>query len=153
MPALQTGMSKLNASFGPDEIGKFAAANARSFAPGGKIEAGLLTPPGTVLHRALGTYLDTLPGAFHETLRGILHYALNAEPPIPVTFAWAPGYDFELNIWQAPDAPETRGGIVRRQKIWDSRAADLVEGWPRLGLRFRRRFCGAASADVRGSGA
>ena len=42
---------------------------------------------------------------------------------------------------------------VRRQKFWDSRAADLVEGWPRLGLRFRRRFCGAASADVRGSGA
>ena len=41
---------------------------------------------------------------------------------------------------------------VRRQKFWDSRAADLVEGWPRLGLRFRRRFCGAASADVRGSG-
>ena len=40
---------------------------------------------------------------------------------------------------------------VRRQKFWDSRAADLVEGWPRLGLRFRRRFCGAASADVRGS--
>ena len=45
------------------------------------------------------------------------------------------------------------GVIVRRQKFWDSRAADLVEGWPRLGLRFRRRFCGAASADVRGSGA
>ena len=43
--------------------------------------------------------------------------------------------------------------FVRRQKFWDSRAADLVEGWPRLGLRFRRRFCGAASADVRGSGA
>lgn len=112
MPALQTALTKLNASFGPDEIGKFAAANAGSFAPGGKIEAALLTPPGTVLHRALGTYLDTLPGAFHETLRGILHYALSAEPPIPVTFAWAPGYDFELNIWQAPDAPETRGGIT-----------------------------------------
>lgn len=30
MPALQTAMSKLNASFGPDEIGKFAAANGRS---------------------------------------------------------------------------------------------------------------------------
>ena len=46
-----------------------------------------------------------------------------------------------------------RALAVRRQKFWDSRAADLVEGWPRLGLRFRRRFCGAASADVRGSGA
>lgn len=48
---------------------------------------------------------------------------------------------------------ERQDSFVRRQKFWDSRAADLVEGWPRLGLRFRRRFCGAASADVRGSGA
>ncbi|WP_156378361.1 MULTISPECIES: hypothetical protein [unclassified Phenylobacterium] len=112
MPALQTAMSKLNASFCPGEIEKFAASNAAAFASGGKIDADLLTPPGTVLHRALDAYLDTLPGAFHETLRGILHYALSAQPPIPVTFAWAPGYDFELNIWQAPDAAETRGGVT-----------------------------------------
>lgn len=111
MPALQTAMSKLNASFGPGEIDKFAA-NAAAFAPGAKIDAGLLAPAGTVLHRALGTYLDTLPGSFHETLRGIVYYALTAKPPIPVTFAWAPGYDFELNVWQAPDAAETRGGVT-----------------------------------------
>ena len=111
MPALQTAMSKLNTSFTPGEIDKFAA-NAEAFAPGKKIDPGLLAPAGTVLHRALGTYLDTLPGSFHETLRGIVYYALKATPPIPVTFAWAPGYDFELNVWQAPDTAETRGGVT-----------------------------------------
>ena len=40
---------------------------------------------------------------------------------------------------------------VRRQKFWDSGALDLAEDWARLGLISRRRFCGAASADVRGS--
>lgn len=40
---------------------------------------------------------------------------------------------------------------VRRQKFWDRRALDLEEDWPRLGLVSRRRSCGAASADVRGS--
>jgi len=42
---------------------------------------------------------------------------------------------------------------VRRQKFWDSAGVDLAESWPCLGLIFRRRFCGAASADVGGSGA
>ncbi|WP_426039915.1 hypothetical protein, partial [Brevundimonas sp. DC300-4] len=43
-----------------------------------------------------------------------------------------------------------QGMIVRRQMFWDSRGADLVESWPCLGSIFRRRFCGAASADVGG---
>ena len=54
MPALQTAMSKLNTSFASGEIDKFAA-NAEAFAPGKKIDPGLLATPGTVLHRALGT--------------------------------------------------------------------------------------------------
>jgi hypothetical protein len=37
---------------------------------------------------------------------------------------------------------------VRRQNFWDRRVSDLAESWPHLGLIFRRRFCGAASADV-----
>jgi transposase len=37
---------------------------------------------------------------------------------------------------------------VRRQNFWYRRVADLAESWPHLGLIFRRRFCGAASADV-----
>ena len=41
--------------------------------------------------------------------------------------------------------------IVRRQNIWDSWGPDLKESWPHLGLIFRRRFFGVASADVRWS--
>ena len=41
---------------------------------------------------------------------------------------------------------------VRRQDIWDRWGPDLAEDWPHLGLIFRRRFCGVASADVRWSG-
>ncbi len=45
----------------------------------------------------------------------------------------------------------TTAGTVRRQNIWDSWGPDLKESWPHLGLIFRLRFFGVASADVRWS--
>ena len=38
---------------------------------------------------------------------------------------------------------------VRRQNIWRKVGRGLAERWPRLGVDFRRRACGAASGDVR----
>ena len=40
---------------------------------------------------------------------------------------------------------------VRRQNIWHRSRYKLAEGGPRLGLDFRRRAYGVASADVRWS--
>ena len=40
-------------------------------------------------------------------------------------------------------------GCVRRQNIWHNSRHRLAECEPRLGLMFRRRACGVASADVR----
>ena len=103
MPALESVLSDLNVAFSRERI-KALAARAADFAPGSDpIKAGHLTEEGTVLHRALDGYIGSLPGAFH---------VLTADPPIPVTFAWAPGYDFELTVWHVPDAPTTRGGIT-----------------------------------------
>ena len=38
---------------------------------------------------------------------------------------------------------------VRRQNIWHNSRRRIAECGPRLGLMFRRRACGVASADVR----
>lgn len=112
MPALESVLSDLNVAFSRERI-QDLAKRAADFAPGSDpIKAGHLTPEGTVLHRALDGYIRELPGAFHVTVRSLMHYALTADPPIPVTFAWAPGYDFELTVWHAPDAPTTRGGVT-----------------------------------------
>ncbi|MFM9978700.1 MAG: hypothetical protein ACKVOP_11730, partial [Sphingomonadaceae bacterium] len=42
-------------------------------------------------------------------------------------------------------------GVVRRQNIWHNSRRKLAECGPRLGLGFRRRACGVASADARWS--
>ncbi|WP_257730373.1 thiamine pyrophosphate-binding protein [Aurantiacibacter atlanticus] len=43
---------------------------------------------------------------------------------------------------------QNRSG-VRRQNIWHNSRRRIAECGPRLGLMFRRRACGVASADVR----
>ena len=52
------------------------------------------------------------PGGISEALRATIHYALGTTPPTLITFAWAPSYDYEIDIWQAPDTETTKGGIT-----------------------------------------
>ena len=42
----------------------------------------------------------------------IVHSALDRNPRLPVTFAWAPGYDFELLISEARTYKGSFGGII-----------------------------------------
>ena len=57
-------------------------------------------------------YFAHMPGAIHESLRSVIHHALSTNPPTQITFAWAPAYDWELTVWQAPDTRHTKGGIT-----------------------------------------
>ena len=112
MPMYQTLLSRLNAEFSEDRIDRFQKEKADRFAPGRRIEADLMCEPGTPLHRAFEAYLTTMPGAVHEALRATIAQALSTSPPTPIAFAWAPGYDFEITVWQAPDSRLTKGGIT-----------------------------------------
>ena len=112
MPMLQTFSLRLNNEFHPDRIEEFAAARAQHFAAGKHLDLSFLEKDGTPLHRAWQSYIAKLPGSFSEALRAVIHYALSTKPPTPINFSWAPGYDYELNMWQAPDTKLTRGGIT-----------------------------------------
>ncbi len=111
MPMYQALLGELNTRFGDDKVDGLVR-QSDMFAPGKPVDAGLLAEPGTPLHRALKSFLGRMPGSFHETLNGVIRHALSTEPPTKVTFAWAPGYDYELSLWQAPDTKLTRGGIT-----------------------------------------
>ena len=52
---------------------------------------------------------------------------------------------------RAPRPSMRREGGVRRQDIWRRWRCKLAESGPRLWVDVRRRACGAASADIRGS--
>ncbi len=111
MPMLQAFVGELNSRFTKDKIGGLVGQIAM-FAPGQRLDPGLVAEPGTALHRAMKVFLGRMPISFHETFNAVVRHALSTEPPTEVTFAWAPGYDYELTLWQAPDTKLTRGGIT-----------------------------------------
>jgi hypothetical protein len=135
MPAMQTILADLNHAFGKHRIEEMAKHRER-FAPGRPLGTGLVVQKGTPLYDAWQQYLHELPGSFHETLRSVVYYALSTSPPTHVTFAWAPGYDYELTLWQAPDTRQTRGGITVLVK---SRYPGDKHPVPRGGSRRARR--------------
>lgn len=101
MPMIVANVPELNSLFHPQRIAD-SARLADSFAPGASLDASLVTKKGTVEHRLLQGYLDKLPGAVRESLRATLHHALTSSPPRQVTLAWAPAYDYEITIADAP---------------------------------------------------
>ena len=112
MPMFEAYIAELNRNCGRDQIAAFAREHRDRFAPGQRVDFAFLMEPGTPLQTAWSKYVGQAPGAFMEALRGVIHHALSSDPPIPLTFAWAPGYDFELTVWQAADTEMTRGGIT-----------------------------------------
>ena len=117
MPALQTILSELNRAFSKDHI-KELVAKREEFAPTTLVEdekplaRGLIVKQGTPLHAAWVEFLNSMPKSIQEVQRALIYHALGTKPPTLITFAWAPGYDWELTIWHAPDTSTTRGGIT-----------------------------------------
>jgi hypothetical protein len=111
MAAFQTVLSYLNVAFSKDNIVELATKR-ENFAPGRALAQGAVVKEGTRLHKLWTDYLAKMPPSFQETFRAIVYHALSTEPPTPITWAWAPGYDYELSIWQSPDTPPTKGGIT-----------------------------------------
>jgi hypothetical protein len=111
MPGLQTILGQLNTAFGRDGIGELATKR-EMYGPGKSIATGIIVHSKMALHKDWTRYLKGIPPSMQEALRAIIYQALSTTPPTQITFAWAPGYDYELTVWHAPDTHATRGGIT-----------------------------------------
>ncbi|WP_374472297.1 hypothetical protein [Phenylobacterium sp.] len=111
MPMLQTMLSELNVYMGREKIQELAKRRDM-FAPGANPDYAFLMEAQPRLVSAWQTYIKEIPPAIRAGVDAVIHQALSTEPPTQVTFAWAPGYDWELNIWQAPDTQTTKGGVT-----------------------------------------
>ena len=111
MPHLQTGLGTLNIAFSKENIGKLVPKRD-SFREGQILAQGIVVDDKQALHGEWKKYLGQIPAAMQEAIRAIIFNALGTKPPTTITFAWAPGYDYELSIWQAPDTRTSRGGIT-----------------------------------------
>ena len=112
MPMFETAWRVMNDKFSLSKIDQFAAERRDHFAPGRPLDLSFAIEGDDKLRTAWKAHFDSAPASMREALRAVIHHALSQDPPTPVTFAWAPGYDFELTFWNAPDNPQTRGGIT-----------------------------------------
>ena len=86
-----------------------------SFAPGrdgAETLSRAFVAAGVDLDDATAAYMDTWPSAIQASLRAAVFENLSRDGRVPITFAWAPGYDFELTIWDVRDSTETVGGMT-----------------------------------------
>jgi hypothetical protein len=116
MPAMQMMVHRLNTAFSRPAIDELADG-ARLFVAGARLSEAArslrILPEERAVQDLWLTILDGLPPSIHDALRSVIHTALTARPrPTPIVFAWAPGYDFEVTVWQAPDTKLTPGGIT-----------------------------------------
>jgi hypothetical protein len=110
---MQTILNSLNTKTAHGNIRAFAASSRDKFAPETDVAHALAeAAENPALYEALKAHLAKTPGGIAEALRATIHYALGTTPPTLITFAWAPSYDFEIDIWQAPDTATTKGGIT-----------------------------------------
>lgn len=106
-------LGELNAAFGgtsptigPDKRSYFSPGK-----PLGPALVSLLNPEKNELNQLLAAYIELMPGGFQETLRTVIHYALERDPQVLLNFSWAPGYDFELSMWEIVEPPEHNSAI------------------------------------------
>jgi len=125
MVALVSVIRRLNREFDHDRIDEFAE-NAEAFAPDRPLDVRVLSGVARNVGDAFQYYLDSLPGAVRETLRSVIYYALKSDPPISITFAWAPAYDAGVTVWEAPCAITVL--CQSRYPPGDARAEQMREG-------------------------
>ena len=111
MPRMQTAVTALNVAFGADRIGDLDPV---AFAPGDGAEtlSGAFLQVGVELDDATARFVDGWPSALQAAVRATVHENLARDGRVPITFAWAPGYDFEMTVWDVRDSTETAGGMT-----------------------------------------
>ena len=110
MPRMQTAVSAFNSTFGPQGIREM---DASVFAADADLSLSQsFQRAGVELEEATAAFVDGWPTGIKAALRAVLHDNLTRDGTVPVTFAWAPGYDFEISIWDVRDTAETAGGIT-----------------------------------------
>jgi hypothetical protein len=108
MPKVVRVAERLNQVFGRENIDRFSP---ELLAPGTTLASAAREFKLAVSDREMA-YLSSLPAGEQEALRAALYSALTRSPRLPVTFAWAPGYDYELTVWEVPETKDTEGAMT-----------------------------------------
>ncbi|MDQ1373269.1 MAG: hypothetical protein QOJ09_607 [Actinomycetota bacterium] len=107
MPMMQTMVNSMNAAF---SIERMSEIGPDLFEP--DVTLGEAARRLGLDDRGLSEWLDKMPAGLHDGIRATIRSALTRGEPQPITFAWAPAFDYELSMWDVSAGPHTPGGIT-----------------------------------------
>lgn len=107
MPMMQVAFVHLNERFGRDGIEQLQSAALDFDAPFHELTRQLL---GDRLPRGFDEFAGSMPLGMQRAIASAVASAV--ERGLPVTFAWAPAYDWELSLWDVADTEQTHGGMT-----------------------------------------
>lgn len=106
MPNFNAMVERANISFNRQDIG---GVPKDLLAPGADfVEAARAA--GIALNPADAAVLGAIPAGVTEAFRGALHSAIQRGVPVQIT--WAPGYDYELSVWESKGTATTIGAMT-----------------------------------------
>ena len=112
MPRMQTAVTAMNVAFGAERIGDLDPSTFAPVGDGAETLSAAFVAAGVELEDETQRYIDGWPSALQAAVRATIHENLARDGRVPITFAWAPGYDYEATIWDVRDSSETAGGIT-----------------------------------------
>lgn len=108
MPPYQLMLERANALFNREQIGQIDGA---LFDAPGSLDD-LLAEVGICKTDREAEHVRGWPDGIKEALRAAVRSAVSREPRMPITFSWVPGYDYELDIWEAAATSESIGAMT-----------------------------------------
>lgn len=111
MPMMQAMVERANQRFNRENIEAIQAQSA-SLGAGTDLAAGARAL-GIAADRREEEFLRSWPGGIKEAIRAAVYDALmRPSGPLPVQFTWAPGYDYEVTVWEVAGTAESMGGMT-----------------------------------------
>lgn len=107
MPMMQVALGALNERFAMRGIERMQSAEVDLTAPFQELTRELL---GDELPPGFDEFAGSMPVGMQAAISAAVRSAVDRG--LPVTFAWAPGYDWELALWDVADTEQTHGGMT-----------------------------------------
>lgn len=107
MPFLQAMAERANDLFNRENISKVDVSRLATTSL-----AALASGLGIARNKTETDYLDTWPHALQAAVSAVLQSAVERRPPVPVTIAWVPGYDYEVDVWESRSVKNSIGAIT-----------------------------------------
>ncbi len=106
MPIFLKIAERFNERFRSDNIG---AVRVDALAPGSTLSQ-FASNLGIAMTADERAFLERWPAGLQEALRAVLESAAKRRQPVSLT--WAPGYDYEVRLWEARSTAKTQGHIT-----------------------------------------